>query len=94
MAGATFAVSCGHMGCQQMFVGAEVEVHMAECLHREVPCPFSECNGVMALDNVIGHILGHQHLSVQFEGNSVYLDLDLIDMNGANNGWWMPMVRV
>ena len=93
MSGATFAVSCGHLACQQMFVGAELEVHMAECLHREVPCPFSACNGVMALDNVIGHVLGHQATLVQFDEDSLELDLGLQNMN-QTSGWWMPMVRV
>ena len=60
IASATFAVSCGNMECEEMVLGREVGEHMAECKHREVPCPFIRCRNRIKLGSVREHIKLHR----------------------------------
>ena len=91
---ATFAVSCGNMACQELFVGRELETHMTYCQHRAVPCPFSACNGAIALESAIQHIVVHQAVEVQVNGNYLTISLDLTAFMNGTCGDWRPMVRV
>ena len=77
-------------------MGKELKTHMKVCWYREVPCPFSECNGAIALASVKEHLMAHQASWAYFRVDNCSVKLSLnanIFMNQMCGGW-PPMVRV